>query len=472
MDTETAFDQGFLVPILVDPIWPGDHMQYRIQAYLRMATPLFPMFDTVRVDTHFFFVPNRLVWSNWVKMHGEQDTPGASIAFQVPRVPLGVGVEDNVGSLYDHMGLPVKGQMGLGGHLINALPFRGYNLIYNQWFRDENFCAPAAFVTNDGPDTNSWYNLLKRAKSADYFTTALPQPQKFTAPNVPLLGTAPITGIGQSVQTYPIVNIAVSETGGVAAVYPNSQGPIQTAGNFYIKGTAAAGGYPEIYANLSAATGVSINQLRQAWMIQTLLERDARGGTRYIELIRSHFGVINPDFRLQRPEYIGGGQSDLNITPIAQTAPTAGVPLGALGGAATAAGSHNASYAATEHGYVIGLISVKSELSYQQGIERHWKYLTRYDWMYPELTQLGEQAVNSYEIYADGTVSDFDVFGYQERFQELRTKQSEVTGIMRSTAVGTLDPWHLAQKFTSRPVLNQTFIEDTAPMSRILQQEP
>ena len=207
-------------------------------------------------------------------------------------------------------------------------------------------------------------------------------------------------------------------------------------------------------------------------MIQTLLERDARGGTRYIELIRSHFGVINPDFRLQRPEYIGGGQSDLNITPIAQTAPTAGVPLGALGGAATAAGSHNASYAATEHGYVIGLISVKSELSYQQGIERHWKYLTRYDWMYPELTQLGEQAVNSYEIYADGTVSDFDVFGYQERFQELRTKQSEVTGIMRSTAVGTLDPWHLAQKFTSRPVLNQTFIEDTAPMSRILQQEP
>ena len=146
---KTAFDQGFLVPILVDPIWPGDHMQYRIQAYLRMATPLFPMFDTVRVDTHFFFVPNRLVWSNWVKMHGEQDTPGASIAFQVPRVPLGVGVEDNVGSLYDHMGLPVKGQMGLGGHLINALPFRGYNLIYNQWFRDENFCAPAAFVTND-----------------------------------------------------------------------------------------------------------------------------------------------------------------------------------------------------------------------------------------------------------------------------------------------------------------------------------
>ena len=223
-------------------------------------------------------------------MHGEQDTPGASIAFQVPRVPLGVGVEDNVGSLYDHMGLPVKGQMGLGGHLINALPFRGYNLIYNQWFRDENFCAPAAFVTNDGPDTNSWYNLLKRAKSADYFTTALPQPQKFTAPNVPLLehGT---NHRHRSIST----NVSYRQhrcqrNRRCSSSLSELTRTDQTAGNFYIKGTAAAGGYPEIYANLSAATGVSINQLRQAWMIQTLLERDARGGTKYIELIRSHFG--------------------------------------------------------------------------------------------------------------------------------------------------------------------------------------
>ena len=470
---KTAFDQGYLVPILCDPIWPGDHMQYRIQAYLRMATPLFPMFDTVRVDTHFFFVPNRLVWTNWVKMHGEQDTPGASIAFTIPRVPIGVGVADAVGSIYDHFGLPVSGQMGTGGHQINALPFRGYNLIYNQWFRDENYCVQATQVNNDGPDTNTWYNLLKRAKSADYFTTALPQPQKFTAPNVPLLGTAPVIGIGKINQVFSGgASANVYETGGTGPVNYNPwTGPIDgtaASNQFLVAGTATTGGFPAIYANLAASSGVSINQLRQAWMVQTLLERDARGGTRYIEGVRSHFGVINPDFRLQRPEYIGGGQSDLNITPVAQTAPTAGVPLGALGGAATAAGSHAASYAATEHGYIIGLISVKSELSYQQGIERHWKYFSRYDWMYPELTQLGEQAVNSYEIYADGTAGDFDVFGYQERFQELRTHQSEVTGIMRSTAAGTLDPWHLAQRFASRPVLNQTFIEDTAPMSRIL----
>lgn len=471
---KTAFDAGWLIPILVDEILPGDHMRYDVTAYLRMATPLFPIFDTQRVDTHFFFVPNRLVWDNWVKMMGEQDTPGASIAFTTPRVPIGLGVADLVGSLVDHMGLPVAGQMGLGGHLVNAMPFRAYNLIYNQWFRDQDLCVQATQVKNDGPDLISWYNLLRRAKSHDYFTSASPSPQKFTAPNVPLAGVAPVKGIGAVTNAYAGpgggVNLYESGTGLITGGYQFFKGPIDGGAatqQFYVKGTATTGN-PDIYADLASATGVSINQLRQAWMVQSLLERDARGGTRYVELLRSHFGVVNPDFRLQRPEYIGGGQSMLNITPIAQTAPTAGVPLGAIGGAGTAAGSHRASYAATEHGYVIGLISVKTELSYQQQMDKHWKRLSRYDWYWPALAQLGEQAISRYEIYADGTNADFDVWGYQERWQEYRVRQSEVTGIMRSTATGTLDAWHLAQRFSSAPALNEAFIHDVPPMTRVL----
>lgn len=465
---KTAFDAGKLVPILVDEILPGDHMQYNITAYLRMATPLFPIFDTQRVDTHFFFVPNRLVWGSWVKMMGEQDTPGASIAFTIPRVAC--TNTNAVGSLYDHMGIPVLGQMGAGGQLVNALPFRAYNLIYNQWFRDENLAVPAAFTTADTDDTNSWYNLLTRAKSHDYFTTASTSPQKFTAPTVPLSGTAPVTGIGKLNQNFNGPGSTYFTTAGTE-LFSFASGPIDLTAansNWYIKGTALTGGTPQIFADLTAATGVSINQLRQAWMVQSLLERDARGGTRYVELIRSHFGVVNPDFRLQRPEYIGGGQSMLNITPIAQTAPTTGVPLGAIGGAGTAAGSHRASYAATEHGYIIGIISVKTELSYQQGLDKHWKRFSRYDFYWPALAQLGEQAINRYEIYVDGTAQDFDVWGYQERWQEYRTRQSEVTGIMRSTAAGTLDAWHLAERFSSAPALNETFIKDVPPMSRVL----
>lgn len=469
---KTAFDQGLLIPFLVDEILPGDHMRYNISAYVRMATPLFPMFDELRVDTHFFFVPNRIVWANWVKMMGEQTAPGDSINFSVPRVPSVLG-GDPVGSIYDHMGLPVIGQMHAGGITnVCAFPFRAYNLIYNTWFRDENLSNPAAFTTADGPDTNSWYTLLRRAKSHDYFTSALPWPQKFTAPTVPIGTTAPIIGIGFVNQTFANGPQNVWETGlGATTNYPFAKGPIDGTGannQMYVKGTSSGIGSPEIYANLAAASGVQINVLRQAWMVQTLLERDARGGTRYTELVRSHFGVINPDARLQRPEYIGGGQSLLNITPIAQTAPTAGVPVGALGGAATAAGQHTASYASTEHGYIIGLVSVKSEISYQQGIDRHWKRQTRFDYYWPSLAALGEQTILNQEIWANGLAADQDAWGYQERWQEYRTRQNDVTGIMRSTAAGTLDGWHLAQRFNAIPPLNNAFIEDTAPMARIL----
>lgn len=468
---KTAFDAGKLIPILIDEILPGDHMEYNVTAYIRMATPLFPIFDTQRVDTHFFFVPNRLVWTNWVKMMGEQTGAGDTIAYIVPVVQTAVG-GDPVGSLYDHMGIPTVGQFAAGGASnLNALPFRAYNLIYNKWFQDENIGVAPTLVTNDGPDTNGWYNILNRAKSHDYFTSALPWPQKFTAPTIPLGGMAPVVGIGKLNQNFVAGSQAVFESNLTNPTYTTYFGPIDATAadaRFYVAGTSAVGGYPAIFADLSLTSGVAINTLRQAWMVQTLLERDARGGTRYVELLRSHFGVINPDFRLQRPEYIGGGQSQLNITPIAQTAPTTGVPLGAIGGAGTSAGTHRASYAATEHGYVIGLISVKSELSYQQGYQRTFKKSTRYDFYWPALAALGEQSILMYEIYARGDGGDGVVFGYQERWQEYRQRVSEVTGIMRSTATGTLDAWHLSQKFLTAPALNDAFIADTPPMTRVL----
>lgn len=466
---KTSFDAGYLVPFFVDEILPGDHMTYDVTAYVRMSTPLFPLFDNQRVDTFFFYVPSRILWSHWVHFMGQQDAPTDSIAYTVPTVQLD-NLTATVGSLYDHFGIPVAAVLGSTIE-VNSLPLRAYNLIYNTWFRDQNLTTPAPFTTADGPDTVTWYALKKRAKSHDYFTSALPWPQKFTAPTIPVGGNAPIKGIGFEPLGTPasVANANVVEYGGAAALYATAIPTAESTAYVYLRQSAVGGGSPDIYADLSAATGVSISTFRNAWMVQSLLERDARGGTRYVELIRSHFGVTNPDFRLQRPEYIGGGQSPLAITPIAQTAPSTGVPVGALGAAGTSAGQHRASYAATEHGYVIGLINVRSELSYQNGLHRMWKRSTRYEFYWPALAGLGEQAILRQEIFCNGLdANDSVVFGYQESWHEYRTMYSDVTGIMRSDAPSTLDAWHLAQRFTVAPTLNTAFIEDTPPMDRVL----
>jgi len=471
---KTTFDAGYLVPVFVDEVLPGDTFNLNMTAFARMSTPLFPIMDNLYLDSFFFFVPNRLVWSNWVKFMGEQNNPGDSISFVIPQLVSPTG-GFAVGSIYDYFGLPTVGQVTAGLTVsVNALPLRAYNLIYNQWFRDENLIGIKTQNTGDSGDTVANYDLWRRGKRHDYFTSALPWPQKGnTAVTLPLGTSAPIKSDGTSLLvrggTSAMTQISTGAgTAGSAFTIQAAQTAAQPL-NWGASGTATTG----LYADLSTATAATINQLRLSFQIQKLLERDARGGTRYTEIIRAHFGVISPDARLDRPEYLGGGSVPININPIVQqsgTGITGGTtPLGNLAAVATGLSPRSGfTQSFTEHGYVIGLVSVRADLTYQQGLRKLWSRSTRYDFYFPAFAMLGEQAILNREIYVKGDANDALVFGYQERWAEYRYFPSMITGLFRSTSAGTIDPWHLAQNFTSLPTLNFTFIEETPPLSRIL----
>jgi len=457
---KTTFDSGYLIPIMVDEALPGDTFKVKLTAFARMATPIYPIMDNVYMDIFHFAVPMRLVWDNFQKFMGEQIDPGDSIDYTIPTYN-NPGSVVSAGSTFDYFGIPTD----VAGifNKISALPARANNLIWNQWFRDENLQDSLTVDMDDGPDSNAPYTALnRRGKRHDYFTSALPWAQKGDSVDLPLGTTAPVISTGDGRPVFDIGGTDHQLTGAAATT---------TA---YWDPVNVAGGYAEwddtkLVADLTTATAATINQLREAFSVQALLERDARGGTRYPEIVLSHFGVTTPTAGW-RSEYLGGSSQMVNISPIAQTSSTDATSpqanLAAMGTVSINNDGYTKSF--TEHTILLSYANIRADLTYQQGLNRMWSRSTRYDFYWPALANLGEQGILNQEIYYNNDANDELVFGYQERWAEYRYKPSIITGLFRSNASGTLDSWHLSQDFASLPSLNAAFIEDDPPIDRVV----
>lgn len=482
---KTTFDAGKLIPIFVDEVLPGDTTRMSVNYFARLATPIKPIMDNIYLDWFFFFVPNRLVWEHWQNFCFEQEDSDDSTDYVIPTTSAGDTSDTSkaVGTLWDYFGLPIGIPNGSGIN-VSALPFRAVYLIWNEWFRDENLQKSVKIQKGDTnevldssrfSDQPSWVSDLTvsgyvcppRGKRHDYFTSALPWTQKGPGVDISLTGNAPIMATTNTEPDPHVPGIYVARDGASSTRFAAMTWDTSPA-------DVASG---SIYADLSKVSAITINGLRTAFQMQKFYERLARGGSRYTEVLRSFFGVVSPDARLQRPEFLGSFTKMIMVNPIAQTSATNDTtPQGNLSAyGVTAAKFHGFTKSFVEHGYIIGFVSARADLTYQQGVNKMWLRSTVYDFYWPTFAHLGEQAIELREIYAQGTAADTTVFGYQERYAEYRYKPSQITGKFRSSVTGgNLDVWHLSQYFSNAPTLNEEFITENPPIKRIMavQDEP
>lgn len=490
---KTSFNVGNITPFYVDEVLPGDTFKVKTSKVVRLQTMLTPMMDNIYLDTYFFFVPNRIVWNHWKEFNGENNESAwiPQTEYEIPQIVAPEGGFD-IGTIADYMGIPT----GVDNISVNALPFRAYALIMNEWFRDQNLQDPLVVPLDDstvtGVNTGEFVTDVAKgglpyiaAKYHDYFTSALPSPQKGPDVTIPVAtgGALPVVPVNNQFvdssllagvnyhATYP--EGTVPATGRIASINFDRDGG-QYAGGF----TSVTDAYGKpIIDNLWAlqsgeVSSATINQLRLAFQIQKLYERDARGGTRYIEILKAHFGVTSPDARLQRPEYLGGNRIPINVNQIVQQSATEanGTPQGTPVGLSLTTDTHyDFTKSFTEHGFVIGVMVARYDHTYQQGIERFWSRKDRFDYYWPVFANIGEQAILNKEIFAQGNSEDDEVFGYQEAWADYRYKPNRVTGEMRSSAPQSLDVWHLADDYDTLPSLSDSWIrEDANTVDRVL----
>lgn len=495
---KTSFNAGDIVPFFLEEVLPGDTFNVKSSKVVRMQTLLTPMMDNVYLDTYYFFVPNRLVWQHWKEFNGE-NTESAWIpetTYEVPQITSPAGTGWAVGTIADYFGIPT----GIPNLSVSALPFRAYALVMNEWFRDQNLQDPLVVPLDDatvaGVNTGTFVSDVAKggkpyiaAKYHDYFTSCLPAPQKGPDVLIPsaTAGEYPVVPrsnlVPDSLLDGTFYQAKVFNAGSNAADTKSGLGFLvsadgltgtQTTG-LISSGTSGTSSKPVIsnlWAIASGGLGATINQLRLAFQVQKLYERDARGGSRYIEILKSHFGVTSPDARLQRPEYLGGNRVPININQVIQQSGTQSgtTPQGTVVGMSQTTDSHSDFIKSfTEHGFILGVMCARYDHTYQQGLERFWSRKDRFDYYWPVFANIGEQAVKNKEIYAQGNAEDDEVFGYNEAWADYRYKPNRVTGEMRSSYAQSLDVWHLADDYSSRPSLSDSWIrEDKANIDRVL----